>query len=128
MIDHGLSEGPSWSPDGGSFWRKGGKIYWEDGDITEDGGMMREMLYSIPESEWHKYEDYSAWSDEKRAEVVAKHKAERDQYKKEKAEYDEQIKALCITAKSKLTKEEYEAVQQAGDAHDSPYFPWEDLP
>jgi hypothetical protein len=107
--------GPSWSPDGGSFWRKDGKLYWEDGSITDDGGMMREMPTPIPESEWHLYEDYSAWSDEKRAEVAAARKAEREQAKSAHDEWVAVIRALQASAKAKLTEEEYEAVQISED-------------
>ncbi len=126
--------GPGFSPDGGHFWRKDGKLYWADGDITPDGGIMREMPplpgheNGVPESEWHKYENYSAWSDEKRAAVLAAKKTERDAYKKEVEEEREQIKALCISAKAKLTKEEYAAIQWSRYSHEQPHFPWEDLP
>lgn len=102
--------GPSWSPDGGSFWRKDGKLYWEDGDITEDTGMIREMLYSIPESDWHKYDDFSAWSDEKRAEVKAAKQTERDKYEAETKAWEDAIRALKASAKAKLTEDEWEAV------------------
>jgi hypothetical protein len=121
-------EGPSSSPDGGAFWRKDGKIYWADGDITEDGGMMREMCLIIPESEWHKYENYSAWSVEKRAEVVARVKAEREQAQKEYDAEAERIKALCVSAKTKLTQEEYEAVQWSQFSYEQPRFCWDELP
>lgn len=105
------ANGPSWSPDGGSFWRKDGKLYWEDGDITEDGGMMREMPTMTPESEWHKFEDFSAWTDEHRSKVKAEKAAERAAAKKAHDEWVAGIRALQESAKAKLTPEEYEAVQ-----------------
>ena len=119
--------GPSWSPDGGRFWRKDGKLYWSDGEITDDGGIMREMP-TMPGVDYSHYENYSEWSDEKRAEVKAKLAAERAELARlEKLEEDE-IKALCISAKAKLTKEEYDAIQWSRYSHENPWFMWEDLP
>ena len=122
------NEGPGWSPDGGRFWRKDGKLYWEDGDITEDGGIMREMPDLRPKSEWKEGENYSLWSDEKRAEVKAAKKAERDLYEKERADEFAKYKALCLSAKSKITREEYEAIQWSDYRGQDPIFMWEELP
>lgn len=102
--------GPGWSPDGGSFWRKDGKIYWEDGAICDDGWIREMPDDPIPESEWHKYEDYSAWSDEKRAEVKAQNKIEREQYEASMKLWADGIRALRASAKTKLTEEEWDAM------------------
>lgn len=103
--------GPGSSPDNGSFWRKGGRIYFEDGSVFDDAGFVqRESLFEIPESEWHKYENYSAWSDEKRAEVMAAKKAERDKYEAEVKVWEDEVRTLKASAKAKLTEDEWEAV------------------
>jgi len=119
-----LPAGPGWSPDGGKFWVKDNLVYWSDGDITDmnNGGVFRTM----PGNYTHE-ENYSEWSDEKRAEVKAKFKAERDEAAAEEAKEDAEQEALCRTAKTKLTKEEYEAVHAAGSYCDCGRFFWGEL-
>jgi hypothetical protein len=107
------TQGPGWSPDGGAFWRKDGKEYWEDGDITENA-IFRVSLYVAPESDWHKYENYSEWSDEKRAAVKAEYAAKREAEEKEELERIERREHLCAIARIKLTEEEYNAVIDSG--------------
>lgn len=126
-----LPDGPGWSPDGGDFWVKGDLLYWSDGSIWDmrDGGMIRTMPDGpTPESEWHKYENFSAWSDEKRAEAVAENMAKREDAKKQQDEEMARIKLLCISAKSKITQEEYEAIQWSEYRGQDPVFMWEELP
>jgi hypothetical protein len=50
-------DGPGYSPDGGSFWARDGKLYWEDGDVTSADIFFRSMpcKHGI---------DYSAWTPE----------------------------------------------------------------
>ena len=114
--------GPGWSPDGGYFWRKDGKLYWSDGDITDDGGMMRQMPCDDPKSFYSGVENFSEWSDEKRATVRAEAQKKRDEYRAKSDAYIAKIEALCAIAKTKLTPEEYEAVEAYG-YHEGTYWP-----
>lgn len=111
---------------------KGDKIYWSDGDITvmKEGqlAMIRTMGDAVSESEWHKYDNFSAWTDEKRAKVVAKHKNARVKQKEEDAKEHSRIRDICIRAKAKLDKEEYEAIQWTEYRGQDPMFLWGDLP
>jgi hypothetical protein len=105
-----LPEGPGWSPDGGRFWVKDGKSYWEDGDITDlsiEGHLFRTMPGNASG------EDYSAWSEEKRSAEKAKNALLRDRYAKEVAELSERDKMLVESARSKLTEDEFEAVARS---------------
>lgn len=120
-------QGPGWSPDGGAFWRRDGKIYWESGHVAPDFGMIRESPESIPESEWHLHEDYSSWSDRKRAAALAKTEAvQRKTERRERARL-RAMKKLAASAKKKITREEFEAVQWSS-ASGVYRFVWGDLP
>ena len=96
-----------------NFWRKENKLYWEDGEITDvphaaEGIMM--MINPRSSSD----ENYSEWSDEKRASVKAewdaKRKADQEAEEKEKRERF----AWVEIAKGKLTDEEFSAVYDPG--------------
>lgn len=99
------ADGPGWSPDIGKFWFKDGLTYCEDGDV-----LPPDAIYRIS-SQIHEVEDYSAWSDEKRAAVRAewamKHAA---WISKRNADHD-RIEALRKSALAKLTDEEREAIE-----------------
>ncbi len=96
-----------WSPDGGRFviWR--GKYYWHDGSITDEGPLRMGLMNPAHA------EDYTAWSDEERAAVVAKHKAERAARKAENDAYEARMRQLSEQAEAKLTEEEKKALQWA---------------
>lgn len=98
--------GPGWSPDGGAFWRKDGKIYWEDGEITDGNEMIREMIGVKSDGE-----DYSVWTNEHRARVKAEKAAERAEAEMAHEKWVAEVRVLQESAKAKLTVEEYEAVQ-----------------
>ena len=105
-----LPDGPHWTPDGGRFWAKGGKYYWPDGDVTTNQPLRLWDTNVTPES----VEDYSAWSDEKRAAVVAESKRKRDDMQKQMEEYEERRQKLIDSARAKLTPEEFAAVFESG--------------
>lgn len=60
------NDGPGWSPDGGKFWMKDGKCYWETGHITN--GLPLRMM---PLGHEHD-EDYSAWTPYQRSVALKK--------------------------------------------------------
>jgi len=101
-------QGPGFSPDGGCFWSRGGKLYWEDGEITEDTIIFRGMPMTSGE-------DYSAWSDEKRAEVKASVAQRRADEAKEQRRNSVVRKKLYDQAVAKLTEEELWAVVETHD-------------
>jgi len=105
-----LPDGPHWSPDGGYFWAKGGKYYWRHGSITTsppcriwDGNVNEELA-----------EDYSAWSDEKRAEVFAETERKREEWRKLEVEYQTEQEKLIESARAKITEEEFAAIFASG--------------
>lgn len=106
MKQMNLPDGPGWSPDGGKFWVKGDVLYWEDGDVWDmtDGGVIR-----LAGGPFH-HEDYSEWSDEKRAEVRAIHAASRKIQKVNDRARKKELKALQKSARKKLTDAEFAAV------------------
>jgi hypothetical protein len=112
---HNYPQGPGWSPDCGgfNFWVRGDKMFCDDGTIIplDYGTLFRTMPVDIPESDWHKHEDCSAWSDEKRAEVVARVAVERAAAKLAYDKWVAGIRALQESARAKLSDEEYEAMQ-----------------
>ena len=105
-----LPEGPGWSPDGGKFWVKGDLLYWHDGTIWDmrDGCIIRSMHYDHDE-------DYSAWSDDKRAAVLAENRAEYAKIKAEDDCYNAERTRLRESARAKLTPEEIEACNLEDD-------------
>ena len=100
-----IPDGPGWSPDGGKFWVNGGVLYWEDGDAWDmtSGGVIRTGLGP------YTHEDYSAWTDERRAEVHAEWVAHRQKWKQQRDAEEAARRALIKSAKAKLTPEEFEA-------------------
>jgi hypothetical protein len=101
-----VPDGSGSSPDGGAFWAKDNIIYWHDGAVTHlaRGGLIRVSYCGGTDGE-----DYSAWTDEKRAEVLAKATAEWEADHVERlAEFNVRT-ALRRSAKAKLTPEEISA-------------------
>lgn len=104
-------QGPGWSPDGGRYWIKGHFIYWHTGHVGDlrDGAVFRVM----PGGYQHD-EDYSAWTDEHRAQVRKEWEERRDAAKAE-AEAAEKIRqGHLASARAKLTDEEWHAVVEEG--------------
>lgn len=101
-----LEDGPGYSPDGGSFWRKGNQIFWSSGDITDlkDGLMFRFMKASG--------EDYSEWSDQKREQVKMEYAEKRRKYKKQMEDHKEWVDFHVDAAESKLTDDEKTALRE----------------
>lgn len=102
-----LEDGPHWTPDGGYFWAKGGKYYWPNGDVTtvqparlwDQGGNL------------HAVEDYSAWSDEKRAAIWKETQLKRLRIKRDQARYARKLAKAVAIAEAKLTEEDIEALR-----------------
>lgn len=107
-----VPNGPGWSPDGGNYWAKDNVLYWHDGDITKLGPGIAVRL-GFPGSN-DNGEDYSAWTDEHRAEVKAKFAADRAEYKRKQEEEEAVNEKLVESAKAKLTEDEFDAVVALG--------------
>jgi hypothetical protein len=103
-----INQGPGFSPDGGHLWRKGDKIYWNDGAVVD---LSERELYLIRYMPCEHGEDYSLWSDEKRAKVAEEVRIERERYKSEEAIRADRRDALVASAEAKLTEEEIDALQ-----------------
>ena len=99
-------------------WRyfvvKDGLAYFPDGDIYD-------MRVTQPARWWpHEprikscEEDYSAWDDDRRCLEQAITQAERDSEQDSRDAYYAKRDKLVASAKAKLTKEEYDAVWEAG--------------
>ena len=101
-----LSDGPHWSPDGGYFWAKDGKYYWPDGDVTE----------SPPCRLWDRdgitCENFSEWSDEKRAAVLAETKAKQSEREAAQKIYQIRLESIMEIVRGKLTADELQAVEE----------------
>lgn len=104
-----LSDGPYWSPDGGYFWAKDGKYYWESGHVTDC-----EPLRLGFSSDLSHVEDFSAWSEEKRAAVYAETRREIERNKARERRYYKKRDALVESARAKLTEKEFDAVYEMG--------------
>jgi hypothetical protein len=106
-------DGNYFSPDGGYLTAKGNKLYWEDGDITENPSIIRIIAATGP--------DFSLMTDEERAQKQAEVKDFRDKEKARRAAlenagapYRERQSALLASAKAKLTPEEFTACLEEG--------------
>ena len=51
-----IPDGPGWSPDGGEYWVRDGKVYWEDGTVRE---LSKSLFRTMPGGYQHA-NDYSA--------------------------------------------------------------------
>lgn len=96
-----------------NFWRKGNKFYWENGEVTDvphaaEGITMMINPYSSSN------ENYSEWTDEKRASVKAEWDANRRATKEAEEKEERERLALVEVAKQKLTEEEFDAVYDTG--------------
>jgi hypothetical protein len=76
---------------------------------TNDGGIIRTTPWPTPDGE-----DFSQWSDEKRAEVLAKANAERAERRAAEEAYNRELAVLRESARAKLTTAEYDAVVLEG--------------
>ena len=65
-----LKDGPGFSPDGGRFWKRGDKIFWEDGEITS---ATSEGVFRCMKIKGRDCEDFSQRSEEKRKAVQAEY-------------------------------------------------------
>ena len=109
-----MNQGPGWSPDGGYFWVRGHEIFWEDGsigDITTGKGVPCRVGIGAPPT----IEDYSQWTDEHRARVVAETKARRANWKKAEVRAWRKGGLLRDSARAKITKEEWDAIQDSDE-------------
>lgn len=107
-----MRDGPGWSPDGGKFWVRGGFIYWEDGsigDISKGECPCRVMPGGYDHSE-----DFSAWTEEHRAEVKKQLAEQRAEQKRTEDAWLEKHSRLLASAREKLTAEEFQAVIYEG--------------
>ena len=103
-----LPDGPGWSPDGGEYWVKNDVMYWHDGDVTrlERGIAVRTM----PIDHGH---DYSAWNDEKRAEVAEEWRLKRLAYGDQRKARERDVERWVKSAKKKITEKEWDAIVES---------------
>ena len=107
-----IPDGPNWSPDGGYFFTRGNKLFWEDGEITD---MPIDQLIGIRVMPGGLHcEDFSQWTDEHRTEVKEAYRVRREANRKMMAMVEEKRKILVARAKRKLTKAEFKAVLEEG--------------
>ncbi len=107
------------SPDGGGFWATEDKIFWASGSVSEnkENGMhFRISFEGEPEDVERQMIDYSKWSDEKRAEVLAESKRRREAQEAYWAEVVAKRNALRASARLKLTEDEIEACDLQDDS------------
>lgn len=111
-----MDQGPGWSPDGGYFWVRGDFIYWADGEV----GQISKGNFPCRQGfgDYSNVEDFSAWSDKKRASVLAETIRKRDEYKSAQNKYYTKRSELVAAARAKLTEEEFSAVWEAGRDND----------
>lgn len=100
-------DGHWYSPDGGSCFVKDGNIYWASGEVMPNTGIRRMMKVEHGE-------DYSQWSEEKRANVLAETIKKREAYEQQRQEYYIKQGLLIESARTKLTEEEFAAVFESG--------------
>jgi hypothetical protein len=107
-----MNQGPGWSPDGGYFWVRGSKMYWEDGDVWElkpgKAPVIRLAVHKV------NCEDFSKWSDEKRRATLAARKAEIEENRRRENRALARRDALVYSARKKITKDEFDAVVSLG--------------
>ncbi len=104
-----IEDGYWWTPDCGQrFIAKGDSLFFEDGGVVpNDGRVMRLMSY-----EPGAFEDFSAWSDEKRAEVAEDWRQRREAATREREAHDAQRAILVASAEAKLTDDEKDALME----------------
>lgn len=98
--------------DYGPFWATEDKIYWKSGAVWDNNGevLMRISSMGMDVTPTNSVVDYSQWSEEKRAEVLAENnRLWAQQLAEDKKEWKER-EALRASAKAKLTQEEYDAI------------------
>lgn len=109
-------DGPSWSPDGGEYWCKDRVIYWESGAVTDGSKSGKFVSVRSMDSGYKSGINYSEWTDEHRAKVLAERtarcEAERQRRYAEEAERIQSIKNKAESALAKLTDDEREAVSE----------------
>jgi len=95
------------SIDGGPCFVVDDTVYWATGEVSPNRGVCRMMKMDSGE-------DYSKWSDEKRAEVWAETLRKREEYETERCERQKAQDILIESARAKLTEEEFDAVFESG--------------
>lgn len=112
----GLPEGPGYCLGGRYFDKEAGKLYWNDGTITELEDGVERFGWAQPDGV-----RYSEWDDAKRAEVRAECERKRKEWEienerreREWQEVKSKHDALVESARAKLTPEEFEAVKEEG--------------
>jgi hypothetical protein len=109
----GMPDGPGWSPDGGYYYVRDGMIYWSDGEVGDTRKGQGPCRLGV-NSDYSHVEDFSQWSDEKRAAVLAETMRKRAEYAAiRKAAYEE-MERLVEIARGKLTEDEFNAVMEYG--------------
>ena len=111
-IQSQLPQGPGWSPAGGEFWVRGNFIYWSDGDVGDL--RLGQGPCSVGFGNYEGVEDFSAWTDEHRAEVKKSFAKRRDEWARQAAEAEAARIKLVESARKKLTEEEFLAVVAEG--------------
>jgi len=113
-----LPDGPGYSIDGGYYWVRGDSIYFNNGQVFPN--RFCPMRLGPIEPQPGTVEDFSAWSDEKRAAVLAESEARWAEAEAREQTAYESRKALCIAARAKLTADEWYAVYHAGGKNENP--------
>ena len=93
-----------YSPDIGHFVTRNGKTYTEHGYVFGTDLIFRAMPSGSSG------ENYADWTDEQRAVKVAERVQRQEEQQRERKLERDSRRLLVIQAKSKLTKEEFEAV------------------
>lgn len=84
------------------FFARGGRLYWETGEVTGPEKSPGVIISS-------QGEDYSAWSDDHRALVYAAFLDDKKEREAFSEQYRIRLEALRASARAKLTPEEIEA-------------------
>jgi len=97
-----------WSPDCGYFVHFGPNLYHESGWI---GDAATDWPARIGLNQNTKCpEDYSLWSDERRAQEMAERQRRREEWEQTKREYDARRWKVVLAARRKLTRFEFESI------------------
>lgn len=107
------NDGPGWSPDCGDFWVKNRVIYFADGETYDPKpGEIFAMRTGDP---GRPCEDFSAWTDEKRAAVQAEYAERRRVAQEQRTSAYQKRKDAGEAVLAKLTADEREALEEFFD-------------
>jgi hypothetical protein len=115
-IEHGsrIAEKPQQycSPDAGRFIHRGPNLYFDDGRVWDAATCFpcRLMHYDMPDEA----NDYSLWSDERRAEERAKSRKQQAEWRAEERARALACWRLALSARRKCTKDEFWTVVAMG--------------